>query len=207
MLFRYVSKPILVAAAAAAGLVYIVAEQAWKGLDEAAYMNPFLLTTVYIFYVWLIMPFNVKYVFAVVRNPDQIEYKLIFLVKLTSVAALYECILTVELGIIGLVTGDDFIAVRVINYLVHLFLNLIIFNTLYIALCDKIKSVTARTTSFFLPVIGIALNHFGGDTVHKLNFPYFGMHNISIPNAAIVYIAVFGGCLFLIFMKGKREYV
>ncbi len=206
MPFKYLSKPVFAAALIASGSAYIIAKTAWAGLDEAVYMNPFVLLIVYVFYIWLIIPFDVKYAFAAARNPDLTEYKLSFLMKLTAIAALYESILTFEIGIIGLVIGDDFVFGRVVNYIVYLFLNLNFFNILYAALCDKLKLTAARTITFSLPVACALLNNFGGEAVYKFNFPYFGIRGVSVLNAAIVYIMVFVGCLFLLLKKGKREY-
>lgn len=206
MLFKYLSKPVFAAALTASGGVYVLAKTAWAGLDEAVYMNPFLLLIVYVFYVWLIMPFNVKYAFAASRSPDLTKYKLTFIMKLSAAALLYELFLTAEIALIGIFINDDFITACVVNYLVHLFLNLNVLNILYAALCDKIKLTAARTITYSLPVIGCLMNHFAHDLVYKFNFPYFGMRVVSVLNAAIVYIIVFGGCLFLLLKKGKREY-
>ncbi|MCH5203814.1 MAG: hypothetical protein J1F03_03645 [Oscillospiraceae bacterium] len=183
--------------------MYIISGIAWAGIDEAVYMNPFLLMVVYIFYIWLIIPFNLRYSFAAIRNPDQTEYKLIFLVKLAAFSVLYEGVLSAEIGIIGLITGDIFVFDRILNYMIHLLLNLNIFNTLYILMCDKFKIITARIIAFTLPVVGVLLNNFGREAVYKLNFIYFGIHvgmrddDVSVLNAAIVYIVVFGGSLIL----------
>lgn len=206
MPFKYLNKPLFIAALMTSGGVYVLAKTAWAGLDEAVYMNPFLLLCVYVFYIWLILPFNVKYAFATIRNPDLTEFKLTFVIKLTALAALYEGILAVEIGITGLVICDDFVVGRAVNYLVHLFLNLNLFDILYAALCDKFKAIIARTVTFLLPAVSCMLNHFGGSGLHKFNFLYFGMRSVSVLNAAIVYITVFGGCLLLLLKKGKREY-
>ena len=126
--------------------------------------------------------------------------------KLAAIAALFKIVLILKIGIIGHFINDDFITPRVVNYLVHLFLNLNLFNILYTALCDKITLIAARTITFSMPVIGGLLNNFGGEAVYKFNFLYFGMRGVSVLNAAIVYITVFGGCLILLFRKGRREY-
>lgn len=206
MPFKYLNKPLFIVSLMTSGGVYVLAKTAWAGLDEAVYMNPFLLMTVYVFYVRLIMPFNMKYAFAAARNPDLTEYKLTFMMRLAAIAALYEGILTIEIGIIGHFINDDFITPRVANYLVNLFLNLNLFNILYTALCDKLKLIAARTITFSLSFLGTLLNHFGGEAVYKFNFLYFGMRGVSVLNAAIVYVIVFGGCLLLLLKKGKREY-
>lgn len=207
MPFKFVSKPIFAAALAVSAGVYVIAKTAWAGLDEAGYMNPFLLMTIYIFYVWLIIPFNVKYPFLAVRNPNFFEYKLTFIMKLAANAALYWGLILLEIAVIGPFINDDFVAGRMINYFVHMFLNFNLFNILYAAMCDKLKLSAARTLIFALPVFAALLNHFGSGLIYKLNFLYFGMRSVSVLNAVAVYIIVFGGGLFFLLKKGKREYV
>lgn len=206
MPFKFLGKTVFAMALIASGAMYILAQTAWEGLDEAVYMNPFLLMTVYVFYVLLIMPFNIGYALAASRAYSLVKYELRFLAGLTLAAVLYELALTVEIGILGIFIRDSFLFSRVINYSVFLFMNLNAFNFFYTALCSKISFTAARIITFSLPCVGCLLNHFAKDAVSKFNFLYFGMRGASALNAAIVYITVFGGCSLLLLKKGKREY-